>query len=145
MIHTILGMNSRSSSNMYVLSQVWLFGDPMNCSLPGFSVHGIFQARLLEQVTISSSRGSSWPRDWIWISCVSWVSYIAVEFFITALPGKLRKHIVRISKKVKHIISLPRDNSYYYMTLLFSFTKIRFFLCPSIKNFAFFFFFDMMI
>ena len=33
--------------------------DPMDCSLPGSSVHGIFQARILEQVAISSSRGSS--------------------------------------------------------------------------------------
>ena len=37
--------------------------DPMDCSLPGFSVHGILQARILEGVTISFSRGSSWPRD----------------------------------------------------------------------------------
>ena len=33
--------------------------DPMDCSLPGFSVHGIFQARVLEWVAISFSRGSS--------------------------------------------------------------------------------------
>ena len=37
--------------------------DPMDCSLPGFSVHGILQARILEWVTISFSRGSSRPRD----------------------------------------------------------------------------------
>ena len=37
--------------------------DPMDCSLPGSSVHGIFQARILEWVAISFSRGSSWPRD----------------------------------------------------------------------------------
>ena len=33
----------------------------MNCSLPGSSVHGIFQARILEWVAMPSSRGSSWP------------------------------------------------------------------------------------
>ena len=38
--------------------------DPMDCNLPGFSIHGILQARILEWVTISFSRGSSWPRDW---------------------------------------------------------------------------------
>ena len=38
------------------------FCDPLDCSLPGFSVHGIFQARILEWVAISFSRGSSWPR-----------------------------------------------------------------------------------
>ena len=37
--------------------------DPMDCSLPGSSVHGIFQARVLEWVAISFSRGSSRPRD----------------------------------------------------------------------------------
>ena len=37
--------------------------DPMDCSLPGSSVHGIFQARILEWVAVPSSRGSSQPRD----------------------------------------------------------------------------------
>ena len=37
--------------------------DPMNSSLQGSSVHGILQARMLGWVAISSSRGSSWPRD----------------------------------------------------------------------------------
>ena len=37
--------------------------DPMDCSLPGSSVHKIFQARILEWVAISFSRGSSQPRD----------------------------------------------------------------------------------
>ena len=45
--------------------------DLVNCSLPGSSVHGIFQARILEWVAISSSRGSSQPRDGTRISCVS--------------------------------------------------------------------------
>ena len=38
-------------------------GDPMNCNLPGSSVHGILQARILVWVTMPSSRGSSPPRD----------------------------------------------------------------------------------
>ena len=37
--------------------------DPMDCSLPGSFVHGILQARILEWVAISFSRGSSQPRD----------------------------------------------------------------------------------
>ena len=37
--------------------------DPMDCSLPGSSVHGIFQERILEWVAISFSRGSFRPRD----------------------------------------------------------------------------------
>ena len=40
----------------------------MDCSLLHSSVHGIFQARVLEWVAISFSRGSSWPRDWTQVS-----------------------------------------------------------------------------
>ena len=43
------------------LSCVWLFCEPMDCSPPGSSVHGLSQARILEWVAISSSRGSSCP------------------------------------------------------------------------------------
>ena len=42
--------------------------DPMDCNLPGSFVHGIFQARVLEWVAISFSRGSSQSRDWTWVS-----------------------------------------------------------------------------
>ena len=44
--------------------------DPMDCSLPGSSIHGIFQARILEWVVISFSRRSPQPRDWTWVSCI---------------------------------------------------------------------------
>ena len=53
-----------------LLSHVQLFATPMDWSLPGSSVHGIFQARVLEQVAISSSRRSSQPRDWTRVSCI---------------------------------------------------------------------------
>ena len=43
----------------------------MDCSSPGSSVHGIFQASILEWVATSSSRKSSWPRDWILVSCIN--------------------------------------------------------------------------
>ena len=61
-------------------SRVWLFATPwIDHSLPVSSVHGIFQARVLEWVAIFSSRGSSWLRDG---TCISWVSCIAGGFFI---------------------------------------------------------------
>ena len=41
--------------------------DPMDCSLPVSSVYGIFQARILEWVAISFSRGSSRPKDRTWV------------------------------------------------------------------------------
>ena len=49
--------------------------DPMNCSLPGSSIHGILQARILKWVAISFSRGSLRPRDW------TQVSHITGRFF----------------------------------------------------------------
>ena len=45
--------------------------DPMDCSPPDYSVHGIFQARILEWVAISSSRGSFQPRDGTRVSCIA--------------------------------------------------------------------------
>ena len=44
--------------------------DPMDCSLPGSSIRGIFQARVLDWVAISFSRRSSRPRDWTWVSLI---------------------------------------------------------------------------
>ena len=44
--------------------------DPVDCSPPRSSVHGIFQARVLEWVVISFSRGSSWPRDRTQVSSI---------------------------------------------------------------------------
>ena len=50
--------------------------DSMDCSPPGFSAHGIFQARIMEWVAISSSRGSFRPRNRTWVSYIGrWVLY----------------------------------------------------------------------
>ena len=45
--------------------------NPINCSLPGSSVHGILQARLLEWVAMPASRGSSQPGDQTQVSCIA--------------------------------------------------------------------------
>ena len=47
-----------------LLTEYLTLYDPMKCSLPCSSVHGILQARILECIAIYSSRGSSQPRDW---------------------------------------------------------------------------------
>ena len=50
---------------------------PMDCSPPGFSVHGVFQARILEWVAVYFSGGSSLPRDQTHVSCLSrWTPYL---------------------------------------------------------------------
>ena len=46
----------------------------MDCSPPGFSVHGILWARILEWIAMPSSRGSSWLRDWTPVFCVSCIA-----------------------------------------------------------------------
>ena len=69
--------------------------DPVDCSLPGSSVHGIFQARIMVCVAISSSRGSSWPRDQNWVSCVS---CIAGRFF-THWAIRLTQYILKVKVK----------------------------------------------
>ena len=60
---------SPTSSSLVVQSCPTLC-DPVDCSLPGASVQEILQARILEWVAISSSRGSSRPRDQTHISCI---------------------------------------------------------------------------
>ena len=52
------------------LNHVPLFCSPMDCSLPGYSVHGTSQARILEWVAISFFRESSRPRDGTCVSCI---------------------------------------------------------------------------
>ena len=43
----------------------------MDSILTGSSIHGILQARTLEWIVIPFSRGSSWPKDWTWVSCMA--------------------------------------------------------------------------
>ena len=50
-----------------------------------FSIHWILQARILEWIAMPSSKGSSWPRDWSNVSCIS---CIANRFFTDEPPGK---------------------------------------------------------
>ena len=73
--------------------------DPMNRSLPGSSVHGILQARILVCIAMAFSRGSSRPRDWSWVSCV------AGRFFTIWAPREAR--LVVILKEVSESPAIP--------------------------------------
>ena len=67
---TSRGYPSSSSTCFCLVTKAYpILWDPMDCNLPGSSVHGISQARILVWVTISFSRGSACPRDQIHISC----------------------------------------------------------------------------
>ena len=59
--------------------------NPMDYSLPGSSVHGILQSKILEWVDLPSSRGSFQPRDWTFISCIL---HLQVGSLPLAPPGK---------------------------------------------------------
>ena len=59
----ILKVKGENESEIDITQSFLTLWDPTDCSLPGSSVHGIFQARILECVAISFSRRSSQPRD----------------------------------------------------------------------------------
>ena len=68
---TVLSLGVKEKKESEVAQSCPIVCDPMDCSLPGSSVHEILQARLLEWVAISFSRGSSQPRDWIQVSHIA--------------------------------------------------------------------------
>ena len=88
--------NVRSCYWWWVLSHAQLFCDPMDWSPPGFSLPGILQARILEWVAISFSRGFSQPRDRIQVSCI-------VGIFFTTEP----QESPNVSSEVKVTPSCP--------------------------------------
>ena len=63
------GVNKGNEDKSEVAQSGPTLWDPMDCSLPCSSIQGIFQARVLEWVAISFSRGSSWPRNQTRVSC----------------------------------------------------------------------------
>ena len=84
----VLGSNCMHAQ---LVSHVWLFTTQWDCSPPGFSVHGIFHARILEWVVISSSRISSQPRGW---NLIAYISCTCSRFFTTELPANRNTYIV---------------------------------------------------
>ena len=83
MIKTLIKVNTQG---IYLLAQLCLtLCNLTDCSPSGSSVHGISQTRILEWIAISSSRGSSRPRDQTRTSCIS---CIGGRFITTEAPGK---------------------------------------------------------
>ena len=87
------------------LSRVWLC-DPMDCSLPGSSVHGILQAKILKWFAISSTRGCSWPG----VQTMS--SALAGRFFTTEPPAKSMNLNSNTAKAQKSVQSLKQIGSF---------------------------------
>ena len=65
----------------------------MDCGLPGFSAHGTFQARILEQDAISYSSGSSQPRDQTHVS------------YVSGIGGQILYHVGIIYNKLMFILT----------------------------------------
>ena len=112
--HFVLECNNGNNMYYHISSLIWIFFyllifsenesvlvtqlcpalcEPMDRSPPGSSVHGILQARVLEWVAISFSRGSSPPRDWNWVSCITG-RFFAIWFTEEQMYwGKLKEQI----------------------------------------------------
>ena len=70
------GLGQREGGEIYCAKSAQscpVLCDPMDCSPPGYSVHGILQARILEGVSMPSSRGFSQPRDGTQVSLIEGV------------------------------------------------------------------------
>ena len=103
-----------------------LFCDPMD--LPGSSVHGIFQARVLDWVAISSSRGSSQRRDWTRVSYIFCTGRCILCHWATGKP------LVRIAPK----FSVPKKNPFYFKnTLNFSTCSYYYHQTPDLGTFSY--------
>ena len=73
--------------------------DPIDCNLPGSSVHGILQTRVLDWVAILSTRGSARPRDQTGVSCVSCIGRQSLYHWAT------KKNLKMVSYILNHVNS----------------------------------------
>ena len=113
----------------------FVVSDPMDCSPPGSSVHGVFQARILEWVTISFSRGSSPPRDQ---TCVSssptlqdgslptepWITTLNVDFWFVILANGGVKPVTLI-KTLKILLQSDLIELHFQFIFLCLFNNIQ--------------------
>ena len=100
---------------------------PVKCSLSGFSVHGISQGKILEWVTISFSRGSSWSRDRTWVSCITggllhcrqilyWLSHQRSPYHISLLEAML--HLFYLRENLWNLYFLDFHSFFFHITTL---------------------------
>ena len=97
---------------------------PMDCRPPGSTVHGIFQARILEWVDISYTSGSSQPRDRVCVFCVSCIVKQILYHYATCKPPELSLYHKK-SSSAKLLIRLfchpsahtqtPLNSLYYFV------------------------------
>ena len=118
---TLLKVIQLESEWVKSLSRVQLFATPWT---PGSSVHGIFQARILEWVAISFSRRSSWPRDWTQVSHIVgghftvWATFQSKTNVLNPQTILLKYLSVRLWKP-RHWVSSIFSQSFFLFTRLF--------------------------
>ena len=96
------------------LSHIWVFVIPW--SLPGSFVHGIFQARVLEQVAVSYSRGSSSPRNQTCVSCASW---IVRQILYHLATWEAPVHIMQVIKWLACLTQLSLSSKQRFLSMYF--------------------------
>ena len=92
--------------------------DPMSYSLPGSFVHRILQGSILEWVAISSSRESSWPKDWTWVTCITGRFFIIWAIrgsHFSFLPWATGKHFSFFSST--HLKLADEGNKWFQMNI----------------------------
>ena len=117
--------------------------DPMGCSPPVYSVHGIFQAGILEWFAIPFSKGSSPPRDWTRVSCISCTASHILSHWTTWEANSSNITIIQINNSnffcfsLKIIYTLYRSLWEYFLFHILSihwYYQIwsQFYFCPFI-------------
>ena len=90
--------------------------DPVDCSPPGSSVHGILQTRMPEWAAIPFSRGSSLPRGWIPLSCIAgrffttWATHLSKAFF--CCPTAYSLHVADTAEHTGTKPSWPHEHRF---------------------------------
>ena len=97
-----------------LLSCVW-FHDPVDCSPPGSSVHGISQARILEWIATSFSMGSSWPTDQTRVSRIAGRFFTVWDTRVTSLQMEPRTKLLML--KVHTSFSTFQDFFFFFAFL----------------------------
>ena len=115
-----MALHSSGPSPVCVCSVLSSSLRPYGLGPPASSAHGLFQARILEWVAISYSRGSSQPRDWTW---VSYISCIVRWILYTVLPGK-PQDLKILCAKCHQCSSWPRDTKKWLNYSLFLLQRV---------------------
>ena len=106
--HGSLQFNRLGSRCAPLCLTVW---DPVVCSLPGSSVHGVFQAKILERVVSSYFRGPSRPRDRTQVSCVSCIGRQILDSAKVNWLESIQKEVMFF-----FILQDKYFSSFYYLT-----------------------------